>query len=420
MVALFIIYFMLFCWILSKLKIVKKSEISIKIVLLLFIIRVCYGLLNGYLNIYFFFSTDTKWFHLRGLEEYHLLLNNPKEYIQDILVNTHNNHYAGFFNISNSYWNDLKNNIMNKLLSLLDLISFGDFYINILLYNFLVFISSLLLFNLFIKKYPFNKKVLIISIFTLPSFLYFTSGLHKEGVLFITITFIIYNFYQLYNGKFAIKKVLLILTSLIFILLLRNFTFFLLIPALVAWGIANIYKRSTLQIFIFFYGFFLIIFFSSNFLSGGILNLPQLVVDRQAAFIKLSKNANSGFNETPLHSTISSYLINFLPSINRAVLRPYPWEKSTIFYLALSLETTIYLLLFLCFLLFNYKNKGDPLIHFCIFFSISMFLLIGYTVPIIGAISRYRSLYIPFVIIPILCNINWTRLLKAMNVRKIN
>jgi hypothetical protein len=72
------------------------------------------------------------------------------------------------------------------------------------------------------------------------------------------------------------------------------------------------------------------------------------------------------------------------------------------------------------FLFFKKKNiVWDPLCWFCLVFSISMFLVIGYTVPIIGAFVRYRSIYFILLLIPLACNVDWKKLSGKLNI-KIN
>jgi hypothetical protein len=75
------------------------------------------------------------------------------------------------------------------------------------------------------------------------------------------------------------------------------------------------------------------------------------------------------------------------------------------------MELLLYQLLILLFIIYR---KKDPQIHpfnlfgFALF--INMMLIIGYTIPNIGAIVRYRSIFWVLLICPLLCNIDWTKL----------
>jgi hypothetical protein len=69
------------------------------------------------------------------------------------------------------------------------------------------------------------------------------------------------------------------------------------------------------------------------------------------------------------------------------------------------------LLLFLVFLFWR-KNgtKLTPLLLFCIFFSLAVLMMIGYTVNVLGAIVRYRSIVLPLLMIPVAAQIDWEKI----------
>jgi hypothetical protein len=63
------------------------------------------------------------------------------------------------------------------------------------------------------------------------------------------------------------------------------------------------------------------------------------------------------------------------------------------------------------------KKVNHPFIYFCLFFSLSMLLMIGYTIPIIGAIVRYRSIYLPLLILPLICYTDWYKLKNLLHIK---
>ena len=99
-----------------------------------------------------------------------------------------------------------------------------------------------------------------------------------------------------------------------------------------------------------------------------------------------------------------------------------------IFFSALYfLQPGIYVLIFM-FLLFifwrtnTYNNESKNLIYFCVFFSITLLLAIGFSVNNLGAIVRYRSVIIPLLVIPMAAYINWNQILSFFvnNIRNKN
>ncbi|HEX2682765.1 MAG TPA: hypothetical protein VHL77_02460, partial [Ferruginibacter sp.] len=90
----------------------------------------------------------------------------------------------------------------------------------------------------------------------------------------------------------------------------------------------------------------------------------------------------------------------------------YPGQKP-LSLLPFSFELFLYILLFLrlhFFMKEKYAEAARPFLFFILFFTGTVFLFIGYTVPNLGALVRYRSLYFPLLLTPLLCRINWKRI----------
>ena len=122
------------------------------------------------------------------------------------------------------------------MVSVFNIFSRGDYYINSLFFNFIIFFGHIILYRLFIKIYPGRKWLVIAGCFLLPSTIYFSSGIHKDGLVFLMLAVLIYSVYQsIAKDKFTVKRVLLIFISLAFLFLIRSFIFLALVPALFAW-----------------------------------------------------------------------------------------------------------------------------------------------------------------------------------------
>jgi len=141
-------------------------------------------------------------------------------------------------------------------------------------------------------------------------------------------------------------------------------------------------------------------------------NLPAYVSARQQSFIEIGKAGNSTIEVAPLQPDFKSFLVNAPKALELTLLRPYLTAKG-IQYIPFAVEICVIEILFLAFVSFRKKKMFiNPLIYFGIFFSCSMMLMTGYTVPIIGAIVRYRSIYLIFLLIPIVCYTDWKKLEK--------
>ncbi|HUS01409.1 MAG TPA: hypothetical protein VMY77_06770, partial [Chitinophagaceae bacterium] len=320
--------------------------------------------------------------------------------------------------ITDSFWNNLRSDVMIKLLSIFNIFSRGNFFINTIFYNFLIFFGSISFYRIFTRLIPDKKIWMIFALFLLPSLIYFTAGIHKDGLIFLGLGITCYNLFFAIKERITPKRILWILLGLIIIFLLRNFVVITLIPAIIAWVLAEKIKKYVLQTFIVVYLFFILLFFNLGSIHSS-LDLPRYVSDRQIAFIQIAKEGNSSININPLYPHFRSFLNNSPQALNHTLMRPYLTEKFTLLYIAAALEIFAYQVLFFIFLLFRCKNnKPDAFVYCCIFFSLSMFLMIGYTIPIIGAIARYRSIYLPIIILSILCYTDWEKLKNFLHFKK--
>jgi len=370
------------------------------------------GIFYGWIGIYygqFAYMYDTWGYHYLSVEEYKLLFNNPSEYFSNIVHSGYENKYGGFFSPDYSWWNDLKNNMFIKFLSLVNIFSFGNYYVNVIFYSFITFIGPVAMYRVFSDVFPGKKVNVLVATFLIPSFAYWTSGIHKDGLVFMAISLIIYHVYfGLKEKKFKLSRVFPLFISFIIILSFRNFLLVIFIPALFAWILSTRNPKRNAIIYISTYLICGLLFFSLRYIFPG-LDFPQAVVDKQQAFKTLQ--GNSGIELPELKPTIGSFLMNTPHALSSTTLRPHPGDVKHILSMAAASETAFLLLLFFLFLFWRTNGvKSTSFIWFCVFFSFSFLLSIGFTVNFLGAIVRYRSIILPFLLVPVISLINWERI----------
>ncbi|MBL7729450.1 MAG: hypothetical protein JNM68_17270, partial [Dinghuibacter sp.] len=70
-------------------------------------------------------------------------------------------------------------------------------------------------------------------------------------------------------------------------------------------------------------------------------------------------------------------------------------------------------LLLLLFLLFPARDKTQrPFLYFLLTYSLILLILMGYSVPVTGAIIRYKVLAIPFLAMFCALQVNWKRVMR--------
>jgi hypothetical protein len=307
------------------------------------------------------------------------------------------------------------------MLSLFDLFSLKSFLINTLFFNFLIFFGCVALYKVFIKIFPNGFYQLIICIFLLPSALFFSAMIHRDGLILLSLSMIIYHLFFILNERqFSWKRIFIMTLFLLLIFLLRNFVFIALIPALVAWILSKKFPKHVFICFIGVYVFTAVMFFSSGFISSR-TDLPKYASERQQSFVEIGKMGTSTMNINSLYPNFKSFLINAPQALNHSLMRPYLSKMGNVQYVPFATEILIIEILFLIFLFYRKRSIIiNSIISFGIFFSLTMLLIIGYTVPIIGAIVRYRSIYLIFLLIPLVCYTDWKKFGKAVGSLNIN
>ncbi len=410
---LFTVYLILLSWLLLRIPFIKKAGINPKLVAGLFFFKIIAGIAIGWLSLHLYGPGNDYWdLNKEAWNEYQLLLSDPGKYFTNIFTSDYPGGYSGMFGSLDSFWNDLRENIIIKLVSIFNIFSRGDYYVNSLLFNFLVFFGHIALYRVFTKVYPGRPALVITGCFLLPSMIYFSSGIHKDGIVFLMLAILIYCVYHSLQGKYFTKnRLLLISTSLILLFLVRHFMFIALVPALVAWLISARSKRSASLNFIVVYLVAGVLFFAISSLTNKI-DPPGIIVERQTQYLKLPVSETQ-IKLTPLEPNFKSFAMNAPQALDHLLLRPYLWELPVRSLLPLNIELVIYQLLFLLFLFFRRKEANaanTPFIYFAILFTLTLYLLIGYIVPNLGSIVRYRSIYLPLIITPLLCSIDWKKL----------
>lgn len=339
---------------------------------------------------------DTWRFYMESLPEYRLLLEQPAKFFRDLFIDPYDGGLEKIFSTTNSYWNDLKNNFMIKLMAIFNLFSFRHYYTNLVFFSFLGFFGPAALYRVFLTSFPRQRTGVMIGCFLIPSVVFWCSGFHKEGLLFTALG--LYSFFasQLWQGQRRISCLVWMTCSLFLIFILRNNILFALLPATTGWMWSSLKKWRPGVQYLLVNLFFMTLFFTSKYLYARI-DLPLSVSLRQAEFIRLG--GNTAVPVEPLEPSLAGFIHNLPSALDLAFLRPYPGQGG-LFYIPFTMEVVLGVLLVICLIFFPRQLPGDKnLRYFALNFAVLLMLIIGYTVPNVGAVVRYRSLALPFLFI---------------------
>jgi len=382
------------------------------------------GIFYGWIGVYYGDMAqmlDTWAYHVQGLEEHKLLIKHPVEFVSSLFHNSYKEGYTNFLVSENSWWNDVKANFFIKVMAIFDVFSFGNYYVNVIFYSFISLFGPMAMYKVMKDVFPAQKIPVLLATFLVPSFLYWTSGLHKEGLIFLGLSLMIYHFYYgLKERNFKLYRILLFLLGFALVIILRNFLILALLPPLVAWFLCSKLRFNPLLVYVVVSVFFLSLFFTIKYLIPG-ADLPQSVVTKQREFINLKGHSSVIVNE--LKPTFASFLANAPQAFSLAALRPYPSDVRHLLSLAAATEIGTILLFFFVFLFWRRNGmEFSPVLLFCLFFSGAVLFMIGYSVNNLGAIVRYRSIVFPLLLVPIAAKIDWRRIgnFVFQNIKKEN
>lgn len=387
-VFLYILYLSLAFWGFKVFQLNKGTGFGVHLIFAVFIIKFLAGCLNLYVHYHYYLTNDIYFYYEQSIAELKQARSAPMAFLYSWLFDWEDmHHHLNIFEKQNMvYWSSLGTLVHTKLMTLFNILTLGNKYMNVLFYNVLFFIGQLALYKTFYKYNPHQKYVLLILIFLLPSVLFWTSGIHKDGLVLSLIGILSY-YTDAWLDTRKKRCVLWMMLSLFGLLTIRYFYALCIFPALFCWIVSDRMRYKGL-IFAVAYTVGFILFFNLHRWTN--VNPMALVQNRQTEFMSL--RGYSDMSTPVLDNTAGSYLRNLPSSLNHIFLRPYiqrsdPWK-----YQITAWDTYLILTLILVFLIFLKRNRmNQSLYWFTIFFSLSMLLFIGYAIPNCGALVRYRA-----------------------------
>lgn len=418
---LFLFYLILFAWLVTKTGFFTATGLSKSTLISLFLLKVIAGIFYGWMGTHYSGTAqmvDTWNYHRQGIVEMEILFQRPAEYFTNLFHNPYPDGYGKLFASSDSFWNDLKSNIFIKFLSLLDLLSQGRYYVNVIFFSYITLFGPLAFFRVMKDLFPGQAGWLPAIIFLCPSFLYWTSGIHKEGLIFLGLGLIIFHVYfAIKDKKLGVRRAAGILLGFFLLFTLRNSMLMIVVPALIAWLAATRWHKRPILACALVYLIFFVLFFSLRYIDSR-LDFPQAVADKQKAFVGLV--GQSSIPIRSLEPTVISFLINLPQTLSLSALRPYPSDIRHLPSLFSAIETLLILILVTLFIFFRkpHLRPADPVIYFTICFTITLLLVIGFSVNNLGAIVRYRSIGLPLILCPVIAGTNWNRIINLFSTSK--
>ena len=308
------------------------------------------------------------------------------------------------------------NHAIIRVNAFIRIFSMGNYHIHTLFLCFLAFIGVILLYKGIIQIIKNTSSLLFIVFAITPTILIWSSGNLKETILLFGLGLFIYSATRIFiDNKTKWHNITFTILAILILISIKSYVLFILLFLLAAY-LHNAYHQVKKPIFTYFG---LIALAICGILAVGYIfpqyNFLQIIAFKQRDFYGLAHQQNSGsilYCPTITNSGLS--IIHAIPfALFNVIFQPITINLSEPLKLLATLEN-LYLLIFpiLAIIFFNkanyhqYKNE----IILCFSFVLLLYLLIGLTTPIAGAIVRYKMPAIFFYLTGFIAITDWGKL----------
>jgi hypothetical protein len=401
-----ILLFVLYCGLcgfgIGKLPFFKKSGIRPAFLLTLFGLHVLVGCLHNMIAWRFYPEHGDIWFYFQfSFLERHRLL--------------HDTHLFLYYNSS---WDAISHNAITFIQIILNWLSFDDMYVNTLLFSFPVFLGNTALYRVYRRQFP-GSPLSAATAFLLPSTLFWTSCIHREAVLFALLGLLLYWLDKAVTrqpstrdhiptrpppttGTHPLKPRSPLLYAAFAFLAIVFFRFavaIILIPALLTWLLTL--RPPTRRQSLIIAGIGTAVIITLILLPTRLLNM---LAAQQHSFMILQ--GNSKLYLPALTNSWASLLHAIPAALRNGLFEPLPGSGGQRIYQLFSVELLCIWAIAAAALV--KRTIPTPFSRCCILFALIGLFQIGLIIPFAGAIIRYRSIYLPFLLAPCLFSLrNW-------------
>lgn len=390
-ILLFLVYLVIFSFIISRSSFLHAGGLTTKFLLVYFYFSSAIGLGHLYLAWRYFPGHGDIWYYFEeGLWVRDQLLSGNFYKAMHVVPE------SGELLDSDSGLGKFQYRVIALIQTILSFFSFKNNYISTFIFGFLLLFGKVAFYNGFRMLTVDFGKGAGLAFLLIPSVIFWTGVIYKEGLLYMLLGIIVYQLANLRKKGQTWRWGIFIL-CLTGIFLIRNFLLPILVLTLAVAAVMTIRSLKTrlitgmIALAVLVGSLFLFPVFWNSFAS--------LIAQKQASFLALEGNSRM-----PL-DTIGpgpAGLLRALPNafIN-GFLMPYPGQFPNFLYSLFGFEMYAILLLLACGLITFWRkgNNGQlPVWWGTIVFGILGILVIGYIVPFAGALVRYRSIYLPFLL----------------------
>lgn len=394
-ILLFFFYLFAATWWLRRDKFLANSGLTPLETGRLFLLKVAIACIYGYIGGGLYHITFDTWTVFKAsLPETDMLLKHPGTFFAELVQDPNANlEVPGPI----TFWRSFQANYFIKVMAVLNLFSSRNYYINALFFSFFTLYGYAFFLRLFLLFRPDAKRIILLSSLLIPGFLFWGSGMYKEGLNFSGICMLVYGCVMVFRKA---KYGWIILAGILLLGPIRTYSLILLSPFLLYYIGWRLLRKENQHGFLAGLLLFLGLFFTLVTLLG-FYDFTGELAQKRSEFLLLK--GNSLLDSRELAPAMGDVLARIPAALEYTLMRPYPWEAfKQLFYFPAALEVLAILLLLIVWIRRKGWKTGYPdYVVLLATFALFNLIVIGLTVPFLGAIVRYKSIYLPFLITPV-------------------
>ncbi|OFX75638.1 MAG: hypothetical protein A2X12_09675 [Bacteroidetes bacterium GWE2_29_8] len=404
------LYLIIFLVIIIKVKFFQIAGIKKKYIIGTFLLKLLSGVFLSLIYTYYYTdraTADIYKYYDSSAVMFNSLFYAPMDFVKMITgIGDDSIHFRQYYENMDwyrEYENSLYNNshTIIRINAIFRLFSFGNFYVHTIFMCFIAFSGLIAIFKTFEKYINDQKLLFFFSLFLMPSIILWSSSILKESIIIFCYGFILY---ILITKKISKKNILYILILVYLLLLTKALILFTLIPSFIAFFIVKKIDKWHWQIYLFINLLFILIT-TNVYRIIPEYDLLELLFMKQRDFFGLAHYSNSG-SLIPLKQLKPTFIsvLSVIPNgLFNVLFRPFINDYKNVLILFAGIENFILVLSMIISIIFcKIKKLHLNILLFLCSFVIVNYVIIGITTPVMGAIVRYKMLFLPFFIVILL------------------
>jgi hypothetical protein len=288
-----------------------------------------------------------------------------------------------------------------RLNVLIAFISFGSFHVHALFMSFMSFVGFTAMFRSFQALFSNLEKWLFIALFAIPSVVFWSSSLLKEAPLFFCLGLFLQAVMRIYQRKQQWFDYAVAVCSLVLLFYIKGYVVITMIPGLIFLAISSItgYRWLFPKWLLTHIICFLVAQKGHLFFRGG--DFLYVLHKKQIDFYNIAylRSAGSLIDIPPVTGTYD-FVIHYPQAFVLTYFRPHPGEAHGMADWIFIAENML-LAALIVFTIFRWRKTHGQMAAVLLMMASFVFVMaavLGNTVPILGAMVRYKAPALPFMV----------------------